>query len=495
MREAALGAGVALVIFVVAQGVNLLPLALLGALVLFLWRASPMRSLTGKVAAGQIAPATGIKFDDIGGQQTAKKELLEALDFLVERCRLQQMGIRPLRGILLTGPPGTGKTLLAKAAAGHTGSAFFAASGSEFIEMYAGVGAQRVRDLFKRARDKARKEGRDSAIIFIDELEVLGGKRGQHASHLEYDQTLNQLLVEMDGLSFDDDVVVLVIGATNRADLLDGALTRPGRFDRTVAVDLPDREGRLHILSIHTRNKPVAPDFDLEAMAEQTFGFSGAQLESLTNEAAILAMRQGVAEICQAHFTEALDKVILGEKIERRPRPEERRRVAVHEAGHAVVAEWVQPGSVATVTVVPRGQAMGYVRSHQEDRYLYTLSMLQARLCVALAGAAAEELLLGEMSTGARGDFDQAVQLSRQIIAAGMSDLGIVDPERPAADAERRVMGEILRREGEAVRRYLEQHQSTLATVAGRLETEETIDGKTLRCLLAATDATAGRAS
>ena len=303
-----------------------------------------------------------MSFDDIGGQDSAINELKEALEFLLKPMEILHMGIRPIKGILLMGPPGTGKTLLARAAAGYAESVFLATSGSEFIEMYAGVGAKRVRQLFGEARKKARSEGKNSAVVFIDELEVLGAKRGSHASHMEYDQTLNQLLVEMDGLMPDSEPRILVIAATNRADMLDPALMRPGRFDRQVQVELPDKKGRVRILQIHTRNKPLAQDVDMDAVARATFGFSGAHLESLANEAAVLALREGKKEIQQRHFTEAVDKVILGEKLSRQPSTKEMERVAVHESGHALVSELLRAGSVSSLTVVPRGQALGYMR-------------------------------------------------------------------------------------------------------------------------------------
>jgi cell division protease FtsH len=286
-------------LFLLAQGIDLLPIVLLVALFALVLNVPALRGMTRRFAQPVRAGANGsISFQDIGGQASAKKELVEALDFIQDPEAVQSLGIRPLKGILLTGPPGTGKTLLAKAAAQYTGSAFIAAAGSEFIEMYAGVGAQRVRDLFSRAREAAREQGLSSSIIFIDEIEVLGGKRGQNHGHLEYDQTINQLLVEMDGLRPGrDDVQLLVMAATNRADLLDDALTRPGRFDRIVRVDLPDREARREILSLHTRNKPLAPDVDLDRIARETFGFSGAHLESLANEAAIGALRSGTHTI------------------------------------------------------------------------------------------------------------------------------------------------------------------------------------------------------
>lgn len=292
IKEIAVGIVIAAVIFLALQGVNLLPLLLLGALGYLLYNLSGLKVLN-KGFQGQASPSTGrITFADIGGQENAKKEIREALEFVRDSSTARQLGIRPLKGILLVGPPGTGKTLLAKAAAAYTGASFIAAAGSEFVEMYAGVGAQRIRELFHQARELARQNNRKNATIFIDEIDVLGGKRGQHTGHLEYDQTLNQLLVEMDGITASDEFRILLIGATNRVDLLDEALLRPGRFDRIIHVDLPDKDGRLQILRLHTANKPLAADVNLESIARQTFGFSGAHLESLANEAAILAFRE-----------------------------------------------------------------------------------------------------------------------------------------------------------------------------------------------------------
>ena len=260
------------------------------------------------------AKESTMTFEQIGGQEAACNELKEALDFLENLEEMEKLGIRSLRGILLVGPPGTGKTLLAKAAATFTDSVFLSASGSEFVEMYAGVGAQRVRKIFAKARKDAKAQNKKSAIIFIDEIEVIGGKRGRVSNQVEYDQTLNQLLVEMDGVK-KDKCNILVIGATNRADILDDALMRPGRFDRQVRVDLPDKKGRLAILEIHTRNKPLGPDIDLEEIAKETFGFSGALLESLTNEAAIYAHRDKETSIMDRHIRAAIEKVLLGKRI------------------------------------------------------------------------------------------------------------------------------------------------------------------------------------
>src|SRR5579875_2197123 len=426
------GAGGAVLAFLWASGVDVLPLLLLAGLgALFAATRGLYRSgFRTRIASGSpqgLGSVPPIGFEDVGGQEAAKRELREALEFLRAPDRVRELGIRPLKGILFTGPPGTGKTLLAKAAANYTGSSFLAASGSEFVEMFAGVGAQRVRQLFTEARTLARREGHGTAIVFIDEIEVMAGRRGRHESHLEYDQTLNQLLVELDGISDGDDVRVLLMAASNRADLLDPALMRPGRFDRVVRVDLPDREARERILRIHCQNKPLAGDVDLSAIAGETWGFSGAHLESVANEAAIFALRRRSRTISRADFEEAVDKVMLGERMDRAITRQERERVAVHECGHALVSELVRPGSVATVTVVPRGLALGHVRQGQDDDpVLKTREELMAEIAVCLAGAAAEDLLLGARSTGAQSDFEQAFDLGRRVVLAGLSDLGPV---------------------------------------------------------------------
>ncbi|WP_374713703.1 AAA family ATPase [Symbiobacterium terraclitae] len=487
VKEVALGVSAALLAYLAVSGVNVLPVLFLGGLALLLYQTGSLRNPSAaRVAAATAVTVPDVRFEDIGGQSAAKKELQEAIEFIRNREQIARMGIRPLKGILLTGPPGTGKTLLAKAAAHHTDSVFLAASGSEFVEMYAGVGAQRVRDLFRRARETARKERKGSAIIFIDEIEVLGARRGSHSSHMEYDQTLNQLLTEMDGIAVDEEVQVLVMGATNRVDMMDPALLRPGRFDRTVSVDLPDKEARLAILRLHTRQKPLGADVDLEAIARQTFGFSGAHLESLANEAAILALREGLDEVRQRHFVEAVDKVMLGEKIDRKPTQEEKRRVAVHEAGHALVGEWVEPGSVATVTITPRGQAMGYVRTGPtDDRYLYTRPMLEGRIRVALAGFLAEELVFGEASTGASNDFEQATRLARHIVHAGLSPLGIVDAQHSGGELESAVVRQIIADQREQVAWFLAERRPVLDQVADTLVDVEVIDGDRIRQILA----------
>jgi vesicle-fusing ATPase len=486
VKEIGLGLGLAMLFYLMATGYDVVPLMFLAAAGAGLFFIARTRGLVAKNFNDRGSSLIqNITFDDVGGQTTAIKELQEALDFITHFNKIKALGIRPLKGILLTGPPGTGKTLLAKAAAGYTDAAFVATSGSEFIEMYAGVGAQRVRKLFSTAREAALKIGKNNALVFIDEIEILGGKRGQTSSHLEYDQTLNQLLVEMDGLKVDDRVRLLVVAATNRVDMLDPALLRPGRFDRLVKVELPDRAGRVEIISLHTRNKPLAADVSIDSIARETFGFSGAHLESLANEAAILAMRENLAEISQRHFHEAVDKVMMGEKLERRPIRSELERVAVHEAGHALMCEFVRPGSVSTLTITPRGQALGYMRqTPEDDTYLYTRDYLESQIAVMLAGALAEELILGCRSTGAANDYQQATGAAEQIIRAGMSELGVVDPETLPQGLRYRVITGILQGQEQRVRDYLHIVEKALADIVEVLLEQEKITGDKLREIL-----------
>ncbi|HOV42391.1 MAG TPA: AAA family ATPase [Syntrophothermus lipocalidus] len=485
-REIALGSGIGILIFLAVLGVNVLPFIFFAGIIVAFYFFYQMQGTGGFKGLDSREQVGGlITFDDIGGQDSAIKELREALEFLLRPVEILEMGIRPLKGILLVGPPGTGKTLLARAAASYTKSSFLAASGSEFIEMYAGVGAKRVRQLFSETRKKARMSGRNSAILFIDELEVLGARRGSHQSHMEYDQTLNQLLVEMDGLMPDDETRLLVVGATNRADMLDPALLRPGRFDRQVMVSLPDKKGRIRILEIHTRNKPLADDVDMEDLGRVTFGFSGAHLESLANEAAILAFREGSKKIHHRHFREAVDKVILGEKLERTPTDEELRRVGVHESGHALVSELLQPGSVSSLTVVPRGQALGYMRkSPQDDQYLYTWDELCGQIMVALAGAISEEIWFGSRSTGAKSDFEQAWEIARQIVVSGLSPLGVVHVEDIPQEVMYNECSRIIKGLEDKTKELLVQNYSVLQLVAEKLLEEETLDRNQFGSLL-----------
>jgi vesicle-fusing ATPase len=488
MKEALIGIGVAVVVFLVYQGVNVFPILFLfglGGTVYFLIRSNLKVSdkRYPELKSEKRIPQTS--FSDIGGQKVAQNELKEALEFIIHADKIKKMGIRPLKGILLSGPPGTGKTLLAKAAASYTDSVFLHASGSEFIEMYAGVGAQRVRKIFQKARDTARKRKKKSAIIFIDEIEVLCGKRGRNPSHNEYDQTLNQLLVEMDGLSVDEDIRILLIGATNRIDILDPAILRPGRFDRVVQVDLPDKEGRRQILHIHTKNKPLAEDVDLDKLAQETFGFSGAHLESLANEAAILSMRQGKNVIDSSHLREALEKVMIGEKIDRKPDQKEKERVAVHELGHGLLSELNRPNSVVNITVVPRGKALGYMRqSPKNDSYLHTKEELENQIAQLIAGAIAEEVFLGSRSTGANNDFKETVHLAKEIIHSGMSPLGIVGEEFLDKRSYQETIKTIIQEQEVKVRGILNEYFSEIERVKGILLKQETISGEEFRKLL-----------
>jgi len=491
LKELVLGGGCALVVLALLFGwepsLLILPLSVvtLGAMLTgtrggFTARLKPAK--LGTVADSGVPPVT---FSDIGGQDMAKRELLEALTFLKESRRSRQLGIRPLKGVLLVGPPGTGKTLMAKAAANYTASVFLAVSGSQFVQMYAGVGASRVRQLFSQARAQAEREKKSSAIIFIDEIDVLGAKRGTNASHLEYDQTLNELLTQMDGVESGQDVQILVVGATNRMDLLDPALLRPGRFDRIVQVDLPDKAGRLHILGIHAANKPLAEDVSLEQIAAETHGFSGAHLESLLNEAAIAALRAGRGVITQGDLREAVEKVMLGEKSNRLLSAEERERVAYHEVGHAVLSELVRPGSVASITIVSRNRALGFIRqASQDDQYLYTRDQLLQAIQVCLAGAVMEELIFGQRSTGAANDIEQAVDLARRMVFAGLSPLGVVGSDLPAAVLNKTIAG-IIREQEERTREILRGRVAEVKEITAHLLREETMGGDEFRLLMA----------
>ncbi len=482
-RELLLGLGLGVLGFLMTLRVNVFPLLLVCGLGYFLYSSGGQLKGIGKSKVGLVVGSTPlVSFKDIGGQNVAKRELVEALEFLRDYERASMLGIRPLKGVLLSGPPGTGKTLLAEASATYTDSVFISASGSEFIEIYAGLGAQRIRDLFSRARNLARERKKPGAVIFIDEIEVLAGKRGSQVGHLEYDQTLNQLLVEMDGLRFDTDVRILVVAATNRSDLLDPAILRPGRFDRRVTVNLPDREGRLEILKIHLRNKPVAGDVNLEEFSRETFGLSGAHLESLCNEAAIGALRRGGTFINCGDLAEALNKVILGEKLERRPSDEEMRRICTHEAGHAIVAEIKRPGSVAHITVSPRGNALGFVRqSPAEDRYLFTKEVLEEEIQILLAGALAEELLFGSKSTGAGNDFRRALEIAKSIVMNGMSPMGVVDRETATPDLIAKTTNNIIKEAERSTAEILKRNRGVLVKFAYRLFEKETVPASELR--------------
>jgi len=361
-----------------------------------------------------------VTFKDVAGIDEVKEEVSEIVDFLKNPKKFQQLGGRIPKGVLLAGAPGTGKTLLAKAIAGEANVPFLSVSGSEFVEMFVGVGASRVRDLFEQAKKHA------PCIVFIDEIDAVGRKRGAGVTggHDEREQTLNQLLVEMDG--FESSEGIIVIAATNRPDILDPALLRPGRFDRQIYVPLPDVRGRLEILKIHTKNKPLADDVDLEVIARSTPGFSGADLANIVNEAALIAARKNHGKITMEDFEEAKDKVTMG--IERKSMvlsEEEKVTTAYHEAGHTLVAKLLpNADKVHKVTIIPRGKALGITQQlPEEDRYTYTKDYLLDRLCVLFGGRVAEELALGTISTGAGNDLERATEIARKMVAEwGMSD-------------------------------------------------------------------------
>ncbi len=378
-----------------------------------------------------IEKKTGVTFEDVAGIDEAEEELVEVVEFLKTPEKYQRLGGRIPKGVLLVGPPGTGKTLLARAVAGEAGVPFFSISGSDFVEMFVGVGAARVRDLFAQAVQHA------PSIIFIDELDALGKARGMNmlSSHDEREQTLNQLLAEMDG--FDPNQGVIIMAATNRPEILDAALMRPGRFDRQVLVDRPDVKGREKILQLHAKKVKLAPSVDLGVIAAKTPGFVGADLANIVNEAALLAARQGKAAVESSDFDEAIERVIAGlQKKSRVMNPREKKTVAYHEAGHALVAEIV-PGAdpVSKISIIPRGvAALGYTQQlPTEDRYLMTRSELLARIYVLLGGRVAEEMVFGDVSTGAQNDLQKATEIARTMITQfGMSErLGLVALEGP----------------------------------------------------------------
>jgi cell division protease FtsH len=376
-----------------------------------------------------IEQKTGITFADVEGIDEAKEELVEVVEFLKNPAKYQRLGGHIPKGVLLLGPPGTGKTLLARAVAGEAGVPFFSISGSDFVEMFVGVGAARVRDLFAQAVKHA------PSIVFIDELDALGKARGMNilSSHDEREQTLNQLLAEMDG--FEPNQGVIIMAATNRPEILDPALLRPGRFDRQVLVDRPDLKGREKILRLHAKKVKLSASVDLNVIAAKTPGFVGADLANIVNEAALLAAREGKEAVEMADFDEAIARVVAGlQKKSRVMRPKEKQTVAYHESGHAIVAELV-PGAdpVTKISIIPRGiAALGYTQQlPTEDRYLMTRSELLARIHVLLGGRVAEEMILGDVSTGAQNDLQKATEIARTMVTQfGMSEkIGLVSLE------------------------------------------------------------------
>ncbi len=419
---------------IIAQTVETSPILLFlfnfGPIILllgfFLWSARRQQGQMGNVfgfgktqAREYTVERPNVTFADVAGQDAPKAELVEIVDFLKEPDKYIALGARIPRGVLLIGPPGTGKTLLARAVAGEANVAFFSIAASEFVEMFVGVGASRVRDLFRRAKDAS------PSIVFIDEIDAVGRQRGAGlgGGHDEREQTLNQMLSEMDG--FDQNESVIVMAATNRPDVLDPALLRPGRFDRQVTVGLADRAGRFSILKIHTRGKPLGEDVDLEALSKATMGFSGADLANLANEAALTAARRNSKRVNQRDFLDAFDRIVLGTESPPLSNEQERKVVAFHEAGHAIIGA-ITPGAdpVFKVTIVPRGQALGVTASlPEDDRRNYSKDYLEARMLVLLGGRAAEEVAIGEITTGAANDLQRVTEMARRMVSEfGMSD-------------------------------------------------------------------------
>ena len=447
---------------------------------------------------------TGVAFSDVAGCDEAKYELQEVVTFLKNPERYKSLGAAIPKGILLVGPPGTGKTLLARAVAGEAKVPFFLISGSDFVEMFVGVGAARMRDLFEKAKAQA------PCIVFIDELDAVGRQRGVHMGPVndEREQTLNQLLVGMDG--FEVNVGVIILAATNRPEVLDRALLRPGRFDRQVVVDAPDLEGRLAILKLHVRNKPLAAEVELRRIAQQTPGFSGADLANVVNEAALLAARHQARQVGQQDLEDAVDKVVAGpERKSRRLGEAEKRQVAYHEVGHALVAAYSQHADpVHKITIIPHGHAaLGYtMQLPTEDHYLMNRSALLDKLRGQLGGRAAEEVVFGEVSTGAENDLEHATALARQMVAMyGMSEVvGLAHCAQrqnpfaagmPNGFLQRDCSEQTAREIDQEVKKLLDQayteaktilreHRQQLDLVAGELLERETLDGKSFKRLL-----------
>ncbi len=486
---------------------TLLPMILIGSLIFFMLRQAQGNNnqaiAFGKSRARMFsADKPSITFEDVAGADESKADLAEVVEFLKEPEKFIQLGARIPKGLLLVGSPGTGKTLLAKAVAGEAGVPFFSISGSEFVEMFVGVGASRVRDLFTQAKRHS------PCIIFIDEIDAVGRQRGAGlgGSHDEREQTLNQILVEMDG--FDTDTNVIVIAATNRPDILDPALLRPGRFDRRVILDRPDVKGREAILRIHVRGKPLAPDVDLGILARVTPGFVGADIENMVNEAAILAARKNKKSINDRDFQEAIERIVLGpERKSRVIHEHEQRITAYHEAGHAVIG-FLLPNTdpVRKVTIIPRGMSGGSTLFVPErDLNYVTRSRMKDQIVVALGGRAAEELIFNEITTGAASDLEHVSKLARSMVMRfGMSDklgpmmfgqkeemifLGReISEQRDYSEAvAEEIDGEVRSIVNSAyteAKHILQQHRDRLEQIAQRLLEVETLDGAEFNALM-----------
>jgi cell division protease FtsH len=460
----------------------------------------------GKSKAKEVQAETiGITYKDVGGADEAITELQETIQFLKSPEKFSNLGGQIPKGVLLVGPPGTGKTLLAKATAGEAGVPFFETSGSEFIEMFVGVGAARVRDLFEQARQAA------PSVIFIDEIDAIGQSRGgavRMGGNDEREQTLNQLLAEIDGFHNEKDKPVIIMAATNRPEVLDPALLRAGRFDRQITVSAPDLTGRLQILRIHSQKIKLAPDFELERAARITPGFSGADLANVMNEAALLAARRGAQAVTMQDFEAAIERVVAGpEKKTRIMNEQERTTVAYHESGHALVAELVPNGDpVAKVSIVPRGRgALGYtMQMPTEDRYLLSREELEDRIAIMLGGRAAEQVIINRISTGASDDIQRASQLARRMVTEfGMSEkLGVVryatqqyqflESSESSASASpetlKRIDEEVQRittEQYERAQQLLKEHSIALEALTQQLLLTETVNGEAVKQSLA----------
>jgi cell division protease FtsH len=495
---------------------NFLPLMIFGGLLFFIFRraqgANTQAMNFGRSRARLFASQTPtVTFDDVAGVDEAKQEVHEVVDFLKSREKFQRLGARIPRGLLLIGPPGTGKTLLARAIAGEAGVPFFSISGSEFVEMFVGVGASRVRDLFEQAKRNA------PCLIFIDEIDAVGRHRGAGlgGGHDEREQTLNQILTEMDG--FDTNTNVIVIAATNRPDILDPALLRPGRFDRRVILDRPDINGRAAILKVHANGKPLAESVDLEVLAKQTVGFSGADLANLVNEAAILAARRGQDAITMQELDESIDRVIAGpERKSRRISPKEKEITAYHEAGHALVAKMLPNADpVHKISIVARGISLGHTRQlPTEDRYLMTRSQFNDMLATLLAGHTAERLIFNEMSTGAADDIERATMIARKMTTDyGMSDklgprtfghkeelvfLGReITEQRNYSEKIAQMIDEevhnLIEHASQVATKILTENKDRLINIARELIAKETLEGEELEAVLSAAVAPASK--
>jgi len=486
--------------------INFLPLIIFGALLFFLFRqarGANSQAMSFGRSRARLFPANRptVTFDDVAGVEEAKQELREVVDFLKSREKFQSLGARIPRGVLLIGPPGTGKTLMARAIAGEADVPFFSISGSEFVEMFVGVGASRVRDLFDQAKRNA------PCIVFIDEIDAVGRHRGAGlgGSHDEREQTLNQILVEMDG--FDTNTSVIVLAATNRPDILDPALLRPGRFDRRVMLDRPDINGRIAILKVHAEGKPLDESVELEVLAKGTVGFSGADLANLVNEAAILAARRDKSMISMLEFEESVDRVIAGpERKSRKISPKEKEITAYHEAGHALVAR-ILPNAdpVYKISIVARGMSLGHTRQlPTEDRYLMTRAQIQDKIATYLGGRTAEELIFNEITTGAAEDIEQATKLARAMVTSlGMSDrlgprtfgdkqemvfLGReISEQKDYSDETAKHIDEevnsIIQQAHKTAGKILTENKSNLKLLAEKLIAQETLEGEELEAV------------